>query len=382
MKNETKYTVIRSVVIIVMFMLLFLAVLNHFDTVLTDEMIEEGTPLFKEAIIAFLMFLLVNYISIILHEIGHLLFGLKSRLEFISFNIKGLSFVKENKKIVVKRIPIPKDFGGYCNMRFQESVKYSSKDVISYFSGGIIVNVLLAIIFIIPLILVTNNYIKLLSLMFIIYNLYLAIYNAVPYVNLLGVNTDMMHIVNYLHDNKYINKLQIIDKVIKYREKNSSLKNIDKNLVYMPKEFLNNSDITIATIYIAYLSEKKEYKKMDESIDYVLKTIGDKISISNINSLKVQKIDCIIHTTFDKNEIMDLWDIGFSNYINQISRISIEGLVFKYLYYKIMEDDNKANEILNLFNNKKIKYHDKQEVIESEDLIHDIDSLINKNSNN
>ena len=109
-------------------------------------------------------------------------------------------------------------------MQFLDSVKYSNKDVVLYFYGGIIINLVLALIFLSIFLLCTNEYIKLLSLLYIIYNFYLAIYNSIPYSNLVGVSTDMKHIVNYLYDTEYIKKIGIIDKIMKYRESNNSIK--------------------------------------------------------------------------------------------------------------------------------------------------------------
>ncbi len=379
MKNDFKYKIIRIILVILFFALIYFVAFNHFDKVLTDEMIDDGIPLLFEFIIFLIFYAIVNYLSIILHELGHLIFGLKSKLQFIAFNIRGFSLVKKDNKIKIEKKPLIKNIGGYCNMRFLDSVKYTKKDFILYFMGGIIVNIMLAIIFSILLLISNNEYLDFLSLLFIINNVYLASYNSIPYCNLVGINTDMRHIINYLHDRDYIKKIGIVEKIINYRENNNSIKNIDQNLLYMPKEFVSDYDLTIAEIYIAYLSEMNEYEKMNDSIQYVLNSVGDTITEAHKNSLKVQEIDYMVHTKIDKDKLKELWDRSFDNYINQMSILSIVGLAIKYLDYKIINvDDNKANDILKQIEKRKEKESNKQDIKEAEQFINDVDNLFNK----
>ena len=103
MKNELKYKILRIIIAILFISSVFFAIWNHLDRVLTDEMIDEGIPMLIHGIIAFLLYAIVHYTSIILHEVGHLIFGLKSKLKFLSFNIRGFSIVKKNKKLVIEK---------------------------------------------------------------------------------------------------------------------------------------------------------------------------------------------------------------------------------------------------------------------------------------
>ena len=262
-------------------------------------------------------------------------------------------------------------------MKISDSIKYTNKDVILYFYGGIIFNIILLLLFFVILLVCRNEYVKFLSLLFIIYNSYLAIYNSIPYCNIVGVCTDMRHIVNYLHDPDYIKKIGIVEKIMKYRETNNSMENIDTSLLYLPSKIVNDYDMTIALIYIAYLSEIKDYEKMGESIEYVLSNTNNTINDAQKSALKVQQIDCIIHTNFDVKKLKEIWDNNFDKYIKQMSILSIGGLAFKYMYYKVINiDENQASNALKKFQIKKKKYHDKQEIQETEKFIHDIDRCL------
>ncbi len=51
----------------------------------------------------------------------------------------------------------------------------------------------------------------------------------------------------------------------------------------MPTKIINDYDMTIALVYIAYLSEKKEYEQMGDSINYVLNSTSNIITESQKN---------------------------------------------------------------------------------------------------
>jgi len=66
---------------------------------------------FAKAVTLWIAFILFFYIAmvlqVIIHEGGHLVFGLLSGYKFLSFRIFGYIFVKQDEKIVLKRYTIP-----------------------------------------------------------------------------------------------------------------------------------------------------------------------------------------------------------------------------------------------------------------------------------
>ena len=59
--------------------------------------------------------LVLFYISIIVHEAGHLAFGLMSGYTFSSFRIGSLMWIKQDRKIKLRRLSIA-GTGGQCLM--------------------------------------------------------------------------------------------------------------------------------------------------------------------------------------------------------------------------------------------------------------------------
>ena len=54
----------------------------------------------------FIIYVLSFFVQTILHEGGHLIFGLLSNYEFISFRIGSLTLVKEGNKLLFKKFKI------------------------------------------------------------------------------------------------------------------------------------------------------------------------------------------------------------------------------------------------------------------------------------
>ena len=103
-----------------------------------------------------LLFYIIYFISIILHEVGHLIFGLNAKLTFISFNILSFTFCIENNRLKIKKEAKIPGVLGYCNMTTEKTKKYNKNSIKLYYMGGIIFNIILVLISIV-LIIFTNN---------------------------------------------------------------------------------------------------------------------------------------------------------------------------------------------------------------------------------
>lgn len=103
----------------------------------------EGIPSSEKAIRIFVMLVflyLAFMIHIVLHEAGHLIFGLMSGYQFSSFRIGSHMLMKENGKLVHRKIKIA-GTGGQCLMVPPEMLD-GKFPVVLYNLGGSIVNLL------------------------------------------------------------------------------------------------------------------------------------------------------------------------------------------------------------------------------------------------
>ena len=85
------------------------------------------------------------YIHLILHEAGHLIFGLLSGYDFVSFRIRSLILVKEDGRYKLKRYSLA-GTGGQCLMS-PPDYNDGNYPYVLYNLGGIIVNMILVTLF-------------------------------------------------------------------------------------------------------------------------------------------------------------------------------------------------------------------------------------------
>ena len=83
-------------------------------------------------------------LNIVLHELGHLIGGLRSGYHFVALSIFNVTFVKENGKLKMKRYRIPGISGG-CMLSPPE-MKDGSFPFKLYFCGGLLMNFLISIV--------------------------------------------------------------------------------------------------------------------------------------------------------------------------------------------------------------------------------------------
>ncbi len=151
-----------------------------------------------EVIIGLVGILFTAYISIILHEAGHLVFGLISDYGFSSFRIGSFMWIKQDGGIRLRRFSLA-GTGGQCLMT-PPCNKDGKIPVILYNLGGVIANILLCAVFAIIYFLWVNRAV-LLALIFLlgaIISFIFALLNGIP-ISAGGIANDGM---NALHLSK------------------------------------------------------------------------------------------------------------------------------------------------------------------------------------
>ena len=147
-----------------------------------------------EVAIGVLGLLISFYLSTIVHEGGHLVFGLLSGYSFSSFRIGNIMWIKQDGKIKIRNLSIT-GTGGQCLMAPPEE-KDAEIPVILYNLGGVIANVILCAVFglVYYLFLRINILVSLICLFGAIISFFIALTNGIP-LNVGGVANDGMNAV-------------------------------------------------------------------------------------------------------------------------------------------------------------------------------------------
>lgn len=136
-------------------------------------------------------------ILIIIHEGGHLVAGLLTGYKFVSFRIFNWTFIRINGKLTVKKFAVA-GTGGQCLMS-PPDVSLDKMPVAWYNLGGIIAN-LIAALLVLPLLFVDcHTFVTEFALIFLVIDAFLLIVNGIP-MKVGGITNDA-HNVLYLRKN-------------------------------------------------------------------------------------------------------------------------------------------------------------------------------------
>ena len=145
-----------------------------------DSLISSGSTV-QEDVLTMIMLFLGMYISflvqLIVHELGHLVFGLLTGYRFSSFRIGSFMWVKEEGKLRLRRLSIA-GTGGQCLM-IPPDIVDGKLPVVLYNLGGAIMNVAVGILFL-GLSFLPSKLIAVFFLMAAVIGIAFAVINGVP----------------------------------------------------------------------------------------------------------------------------------------------------------------------------------------------------------
>lgn len=210
------------------------------------------------------------YVQIIIHEGGHLVFGLLSGYKFQSFRIRSLMITIDNGKLKFKRFKLT-GTDGQCLMCPPDLVD-GKLPVTLYNFGGAIMNFISSLIFGLLFFLFKDNYIAIsffLPLTF--FGLAFAFINAFP-VHTKNIDNDGYNAISLRKNKEAMYAFWLQLKINALNTEGIRLKDMNKDWFRFPKdEDLNNSiTATIAVFTCNYLMDCHEFKEAAEHIKYYL----------------------------------------------------------------------------------------------------------------
>lgn len=152
-RDFKRFIPILFFIIIGFFCGLFIGNTHLFEYTLTGSVFAPLITLF----ILFIALMTALFIQIIIHESGHLIFGLISGYIFCSFRISSFMWVREDDKIRFRRYSLSSS-GGQCLMT-PPPMNNGSFPLVLYNLGGSILNTVSGIVFLILHLVFSENYI-------------------------------------------------------------------------------------------------------------------------------------------------------------------------------------------------------------------------------
>ena len=293
-------------------------------------------------ILMLLALYVINFLLIILHEMGHLICAKISGYKFSSFRVLDFMWVKTNNKIKLKRFSLAGTLG-QCLMLPPD---VENPPFILYNLGGILMNFLLFIISLIVVLLVKNPYVNTLFFISMMLNISLIITNGIPFKNTL--NNDMSNIIEY-KKNKSSYKQLINSLYVQHLSINGTRpKDLDKKYYEIPEKVESLGDANNMTVYCSILLDEHKFEEY-------INTVNSFINNENLNVIyKTMLINdlkyCYIILDKDIKELDHLMDKNTDLVLNKMKNYP-SVVRTNYTYYLLIEKDlEKANKYLNIFN--------------------------------
>lgn len=153
------------------------------------------------SLLAILILLFSIFLQVLLHEGGHLVCGLATDYRFVSFRIFNLTFIRKDGKLCIKRFSLA-GTGGQCLLTPPERPLEDIPTTL-YNLGGVLANLLTAILAFLPLLTVDGlpYLLKFFLLMLSLIGILLAGMNGIP-MKMGGIGNDADNMRLLLKDSK------------------------------------------------------------------------------------------------------------------------------------------------------------------------------------
>lgn len=245
--------------------------------VLMGQYLEQGaetdTPIAEEIFSLACLFIgmyAAMLIQIIIHEAGHLVFGLLTRYQFSSFRIFSFMWVKENGKIRLRRLSIV-GTGGQCLMTPPDMID-GRIPVVLYNLGGSFMNIIASIIFFVLYLLLKGvPFVSVLLLILAIIGVGFAITNGVP-MRMGTVDNDGYNAFSLTRNSEALQSFWMQMKVNAEIAKGIRLKDMPDEWFEIPSdESMKNSMVVVKGIFTCNrLMDQQKFAEADKLMEHIM----------------------------------------------------------------------------------------------------------------
>lgn len=230
-------------------------------------------PIWKTLLMALGLLLWVYaalIIHIILHEAGHLCFGLMSGYQFSSFRIFSLMWIKENDSIKFRRLAVA-GTGGQCLMTPPDMVN-GKIPVTLYNLGGSIMNLIVAVIcFILYFVFAHIPFVSTVLLFFAVIGLIIAVMNGIP-MRTGTVDNDGYNAFALTRSSDAMHAFWIQMKVNEQLAQGMRLKNMPNEWFAVPSdEAMKNSMVAAVGVFVCNrLMDAKQFEQAESLMSHMM----------------------------------------------------------------------------------------------------------------
>ena len=225
------------------------------------------------------IFLIGYIIHVLIHELGHLIFGLLSGYKFVSFRVGSFTIVREEGEFKVKRFNIP-GTGGQCLMMPPEKEDGKFPFVI-FNMGGVFLNLIVAFL---TLLIASSmeelSWIKVILVLVSAGGIFAAITNGIP-LRISGITNDAHNVLTMLKDKDSSDSFYLQLRVNGLLTKGVRLKDMDYDEFILEKDIDYANPLNFARVFINhnYHLDNMDFKKANEALDFASDYLENTIAV-------------------------------------------------------------------------------------------------------
>ena len=272
-KSQKKKKIVWQQWIGIIFFLLIGAVcgflmMNYLDS----AEVANRSPIEKigSLIMLFVIMYLAIFVQMIIHEAGHLVFGLASGYKFSSFRIMNFMWIKENGKIKLRRFSLA-GTGGQCLMVPPDMVD-DKIPVVLYNLGGTIMNMITALIFLWLYFVTTSlSFLSTIMLMISVIGFIIAIMNGVP-MRMGMVNNDGYNVFALTRNRDALRSFWLQMKMNEQITKGIRLKDMPDEWFLIPSDDeITNSMVAVMGVFACNrLMDIQNFEEANKTMSHLL----------------------------------------------------------------------------------------------------------------
>ena len=326
-------------------------------------------------IILIIEMIVVVFVHIIIHEAGHLLFGLISEYQFVSFRIGSLMFIKENGKIKSKKFNIV-GTGGQCLMMPPENANTYNYPYKLYNLGGSIANIIFALISLILYYWIPKtDYLSEFLIISFAIGTASALINGIP-LKISGMANDGYNMISLNKDKEARRALYLQLYINGLQTKGSRLKDIPEEYFELPDyaDLTNPLIVTIGVFKCNYLHDKKDFIRAKEHSVYLIKDAPGLLGVHK-NELECELLFYELIGSCREDEIDRLYTKELQTYIKNTSTYVSRRRLMYALEIFANHDKSAADKELEQFEKVARSYPFTAEIEAEREMIKLIDNL-------
>ncbi len=314
------------------------------------EAISKSDMPLGEYIFVFCLMLIAMYVAaflqIIIHEAGHLVFGLMSGYRFLSFRIGNLMWIKENEKIRFRKMSLV-GTDGQCLM-CPPDMKDGKIPFFLYNLGGSFMNIISSLIFAGVYFLCKEiRYLSFFLLLMSVVGIGVAFMNGVP-MQLGSVDNDGYNAKSLGKSSAALRSFWVQMKISEQIAKGLRLKEMPEEWFGIPEEdeMQNSMTAAMAVFYENRLMDQHEFEEAGKLIDQLCSMNTAIVGLYN-NLLACDRLYCELIGDKDEQVINNLRtkeQLKFMKQMKKFPSVLRTEYTFSLLYEKDMAKANQIKE--------------------------------------